>query len=71
VKKRLVPYNVVRDTEPPAQRQLEIKTLWREELATFPRPGEAAPSTSCPMVVAAFKAHRRRQLEERMAKGAS
>jgi hypothetical protein len=34
VKKRLVPYNVVRDAEPPAQRQREIKTLSREEVAT-------------------------------------
>lgn len=35
VKKRFVPYNVARDAEPPAQRQREIKTLSREELATF------------------------------------
>jgi integrase len=136
VKKRLVPYNVVRDAEPPAQRQREIKTLSREEVATFfeaakgdryeaffvmgalsgLRPGEMLalrwadlqlpegsgepgvarirrslsrlPSGKLLIrettktgrgravhllheVVAAFKAHRRRQLEERMAKGAS
>jgi integrase len=134
VKKRLVPYNVARDAEPPAQRQREIKTLSREELATFfeeakgdryeaffvmgalsgLRPGEMLalrwadlqlPEASgdpgvarirrslsklpsgkllmrettktgrgravhlLPEVVAALKAHRRRQLEERMAKG--
>lgn len=134
VKKRLLPYNVARDAEPPAQRQGEVKTLSREELATFfeaargdryeaffvmgalsgLRPGEMLalrwvdlqlPEVSgepgvarirrslsklpsgkllirettktgrgravhlLPEVVAALRAHRRRQLEERMAKG--
>jgi integrase len=35
VKKRLIPYNVARDAEPPKQVQREYTTLSREQLAAF------------------------------------